>query len=199
MKKLILLVFITLKFLILFVKYPQIINTASLTSASATLSNSRLSYRAGVATGSSGASTVDIDTSGFSDINTNHLFPKDVLCFADSGFAGCSQQTTYTVNNIIDSDTMQLTAPLSAALGANDLAIATQSGSLTLAFTTASQIPTAGDILVTIPMADNADGNDGIPDSASTIALGGFDLNGIAAADISTTGCTDANWVATET
>lgn len=199
MRKAILLFFTLIQFSILFIKYPQIINTASLTSASATLSNSRLSYRAGVSSGSSGASTVDIDTSGFSDINTNHLFPKDVLCFADSGFAGCSQQTTYTVNNIVDSDTMQLTAPLSAALGANDLAIATQSGSLTLAFTTTAQVPTAGDILVTIPMADSASGNDGFPDSTSAVSTGGFDLNAIAAADISTTGCTDGNWVTTET
>jgi len=199
MRKIILLIFTLLQFTILFVKYPQVINTASLTSASATLGNSRLSYRAGVTTGTAGSSTVDIDTSAYSDINTNHLFPKDVLCFTNSGFVGCSQQTTYTVNNIVDSDTIQLTAPLGEVLDANDLVIASQSGSLTLAFTTASQIPTAGDILVTIPMADSADGNDGFPDSASTIALGGFDLNGIAAADISTTGCTDANWVATET
>lgn len=199
MRKTILLFFALIQFSILFIKYPQVINTANLTSASATLGNSRLSYRAGVATGTIATSTVDIDTSGFSDNNTNHLFPKDVLCFADSGFAGCSQQTTYTVNNIVDSDTIQLTAPLSAALGANDLAIASQSGSLTLAFTTTTQIPTAGDILVTIPMADNANGNDGFPDSASSVSTGGFDLNAIAAADISTTGCTDGNWVTTET
>src|SRR3989338_9173194 len=199
MKKLILLVFITLKFLILFVKYPQIINTASLTSASATLSNSRLSYRAGVATGSSGASTVDIDTSGFSDSNTNHLFPKDVVCFADANFQGCSQQTTYTVHNAVDADTLQLFSPLSAALGANDLVIATQSGSLTIAFTTTAVVPTAGDILVTIPMANSASGNDGFPDSSSAVSTGGFDLNAIAATDISTTGCTDANWNTTET
>lgn len=199
MRKAILLFFTLIQFSILFVKYPQIINTANLTSASATLSNSRLSYRAGVTTGTAGSSTVDIDTSGYSDINTNHLFPKDVLCFTNSGFVGCSQQTTYTVNNIVDSDTMQLTAPLGEVLDANDLVIASQSGSLTLAFTTTSQVPTAGDILVTIPMADNADGNDGFPDSSSAISTGGFDLNLIAAADISTTGCTDGNWVTTET
>jgi len=198
-RKIILLLFVFFQFAFLFLQRPNVVDTASLTAASATLSNSRLSYRAGVATGTTGTSTVDIDTSGFSDNNTNHLFPNDVLCFADSGFAGCSQQKTYTVNNIIDADTFQLTSALSASLGANDLAIATQSGSLTLSFTTTAEIPTAGDILVTIPMADNASGNDGFPDTTASVTTGGFDLNAIAATDISTTGCTDANWVATET
>ena len=163
-RKIILLFFVFSQFAVLFIGYPSLVDTASLTSASATLSNSRLSYRAGVATGSSGASTVDIDTSGFSDSNTNHLFPKDVVCFADANFQGCSQQTTYTVHNAVDADTLQLFSPLSAALGANDLVIATQSGSLTIAFTTNAVIPTAGDILVTIPMANSASGNDGFPD-----------------------------------
>src|SRR3990167_9586522 len=198
-RKIILLFFVFSQFAVLFIGYPSLVDTASLTSASATLSNSRLSYRAGVATGSSGASTVDIDTSGFSDSNTNHLFPKDVVCFADANFQGCSQQTTYTVHNAVDVDTLQLFSPLSAALGANDLVIATQSGSLTITFTTNAVIPTAGDILVTIPMANSASGNDGFPDSSSAVSTGGFDLNAIAAADISTTGCTDANWVTTET
>jgi hypothetical protein len=157
LRKAILFIFLFSQFAVLFLQYPKAVDTASLTSASATLSNSRLSYRAGVATGTISTSTVDIDTSGFPDNNTNHLFPNDVLCFADSGFAGCSEQKTYTVNNIIDTDTFQLKSALTAALGANDLAIATQSGSLTLAFTTTTEIPAAGDILVTIPMADNAD------------------------------------------
>ncbi|MFH1827086.1 MAG: hypothetical protein ABH812_01470 [bacterium] len=197
--KLVLLFFIVSQISIVLLKFPKVVDTAALTSASATLSNSRFSYRAGVATGTSGSSTVDIDGSGFSDNNTNHLFPNDVVCFADSAFQGCSQQKTYTINSIVDTDTMQLSANLTASLGANDLAIATQSGSLTLAFTTATEIPSGGDILITIPMADSLDGNDGFPDSAATAALGGFDLNGIAAADIATTGCTDGNWNTTET
>ncbi|MEX1052281.1 MAG: hypothetical protein WEC80_00355 [Patescibacteria group bacterium] len=198
-QKLILFLFIFFQFAVLFLQYPQVINTASLTSASATLSNSRLSYRAGVATGTIATSTVDIDTSGFPDNDTNHLFPNDVLCFADAAFSGCSEQKTYTVNNIIDSDTFQLTSALSASLGANDLAIATQSGSMTISFVTTTEIPAAGNILVTIPMADNADGNDGFPDTNGSVTTNGFDLNTIAATDISTTGCTDGDWVTTET
>jgi len=184
---------------IIFLSFPKTVDTAALTVASATLSNSRLSYRAGVSTGTLGSSTVDIDSSGNSDNNTNHLFPKDVVCFSNAGMLGCSQQTTYTVNSIIDSDTFQMTSSLGENLSGSDLVIATQSGSLTLSFKNTTEIPTDGDILVTIPMADDADGNDGFPDSQSSVSTSGFDLNSIAVADIATTGCTDGNWVATET
>src|SRR4030042_6055651 len=118
--KLWLFLFFFSQFGIIFLTFPKTVDTAALTVASATLSNSRLSYRAGIASGTSGASTVNIDSSGFSDNNTNHLFPKDVLCFADADFEGCSEQETYVVNSIVDSDTMQFTTNLSAILGEND-------------------------------------------------------------------------------
>ena len=38
-----------------------------------------------------------------------------------------------------------------------------------------------------------------MPDTNSTVATNGFDLSTVAAADISVTGCTDADWNATET
>ena len=201
--KLWLFLFFFSQFGIIFLTFPKKVDTAALTVASATLSNSRLSYRAGVASGSSGASTVNIDSSGFSDNNTNHLFPKDVLCFADSNFAGCSEQKTYTVNSIVDSDTMQLTTNLTADLGANDLAIATQSGTLTLSFVTATEIPVDGDILVTIPMANGLTGglgSDGFPDTGASLAASGSDINNMEAGDnVAITGCTDENWDQTPT
>src|SRR4030042_2732006 len=201
--KLWLFLFFFSQFGIIFLTFPKTVDTAALTVASATLSNSRLSYRAGVSSGTSGASTVNIDSSGFSDNNTNHLFPKDVLCFADSNFAGCSQQKTYTVNSIVDSDTMQLTSNLTANLGANDLSIATQSGTLTLSFVTATEIPVNGDILVTIPMANGLTGglgSDGFPDTGASLAASGFDLNNMEQGDnVAITGCTDENWDQTPT
>lgn len=180
---------------------PAKLDSATLTSASATLSNSRLSYRAGVSgTPGAGATSIDIDTTGNADNNTNHLFPKDTICFSDSGENGCKDQTTYTVSNIVDSDTFTFTPGLAGALEATDLVIATQSGSLTITFTTVNEIPADGDILITIP-AVNVDGKtcDGIPDTSSDVSSNGFDLSTVAAGDISVTGCTDANWVTTET
>ena len=43
-------------------------------------------------------------------------------------------------------------------------------------------------------MADSAKGNDGIPDSNSSISTSGFDLNKLSSGNVSITGCTPANW-----
>ena len=184
-----------------FVKLPLLkpVDMANLTSASATLSNSRLSYRAGVASGTTGTSIVAIDGSGNPDNNTNHLFTGDSICFTDTLQNGCIGSKTYTVANIVDGTTFNTTTALTDTLLADGYAMASQSGSLTISFVNTTEIPSNGDIVVTIPMADSADGNNGLPDTSSSVATNGFDLNGIAAADISVTGCTDGNWVATET
>lgn len=167
--------------------------TSTLSSSSVTLSNSRLSFKAAVAAGTAGSSLVTI-TSGSSDPNTNHLFPGDVLCFTDAGQNGCIGSTTYTVANIVDSTHFNLTAPLANNLDTSGYAVASQSGTWTIAFTTASQIPVGGSIVITIPMADNAKGNDGIPDNGSSTATSGFDLNKLVSGNVSITGCTPANW-----
>ncbi len=196
-KKIILLafIFVLLGLIHVFLKPTQKTHSANFTSASATLSNARFSYKAGVASGTSGSSTVTIDASGNADNNTNHLFPKDVVCFAGSLETGCLGNVSYTVANIVDSTTFNVTTPLTTTLESTAYVVATQSGSLTLSFTTATEIPSNGDIYITIP-AVNTTGrtNDGIPDTASTTATNGFDIQTIATTDISITGCTDVNW-----
>jgi hypothetical protein len=169
---------------------------AALSSSSVTLSNSRLSYKAGVASGSSGSSIVTVTATGFPDNNTNHLFPGDVLCFTDAGQNGCIGNKTYTVDSIVNSTTFNLTAPLSNNLDTSGYAVASQSATWTVAFTTGSVIPVDGSILITIPEADNvnAKGNDGIPDSAGSVGTSGFDLNKLTAGSISITGCSPAYW-----
>ncbi len=178
---------------------PELSKGANLTSASLTLSNSRISYRGGVTSGASGDTLVTIDGSGNPDITTNHLFPNDDVCFSQSTPIGCRDNKTYNVASIPSTTTFNTTLALTTALTATDLVMASQSGSWTIAFTTVTAIPATGDILITIPMTDSVSGNDGFPDAPTSIATGGFDLNKIVAADISTTGCTDGNWVATET
>lgn len=167
---------------------------AALSSASITLGNSRLSYKAGVNTGTSGSSLVTINNSGFPDNNTSHLFPGDIVCFTDAGQNGCIGSTTYTVDSVVDSTHFNLTTPLGANLDTAGYAVSTQSGTWTVGFTTSSAVPNGGSILITIPMADNASGNNGIPDSSSTAVTSGFDLNKIAAGNVSVSGCTPANW-----
>ncbi|GAB4219269.1 MAG: hypothetical protein Fur009_4610 [Candidatus Microgenomates bacterium] len=173
------------------------LDSANFTNASDTLSNSRLSYRAGVATGAANGSVITIDSSGNADNNTNHLFPKDVVCFAGANLDGCYNQSTYTVANIIDNTTFNISPPLgSSALGANDYVISTQSAIHTITFTLSNAVPSNGNILITIPAVDlTGKTNDGFPDTANSIASNGFDLNDLGASNItvSSSGCNN-NW-----
>lgn len=187
---------------IFFFKIPVIIpgEAGNFINASDTLSNARLSYRAGVASGLSGTSVVTIDSSGNADNDTNHLFPKDTLCFTDSGLNGCIGSTTYNVANIIDSTTFNINTPLTNNLDTSGYAIASQSAIHTITFTLANTIPSNGDILITIPAVDaNNITNDGLPDTNSSIATNGFDLGGLTASDVSvsSSGCNN-NWDTTE-
>ncbi len=179
---------------------PSPLDSQGLSSAKATLGNSRLSYRAQVSgTPAAGAASINIEGAGsYPDLSTSHLFPNDVVCFSDAGENGCSDQTNYTVTNIVDTDTFSFTPVLAGALADTDLVISTQSGSLQFVFTTTTEIPSNGDILLTIP-AVSVDGLtcDGIPDTAATVGANGFDLNTIGAGDISisSSGCAN-NWTA---
>lgn len=169
----------------------------SFTNASDTLSNSRLSYRAGVSSGTSGASLVTIDGSGNADNNTTHLFPRDVLCFSSSLLNGCQGQTTYTVAGLPSSTTLTTTSPLTGTLSANDFAIATQSAIHTIVFTLTNTVPIGGDLLITVPAVNvDAKTNDGFPDTASTLATNGFDLNSVGTSNVSiaSSSCTNAHW-----
>jgi len=167
---------------------------AALTSTSVTLGNSRLSYKAGVSSGTSGSSTVTIDGSLNPDNDTYHLFPGDVVCFTDEGQNGCTGNKTYTVSTIVNATTFNLTSPLTDNLDTSGYTVASQSGTWTVAFTTGAEIPNGGSILITVPMADGAKGNNGIPDSAGSIATSGFDLGRLAPGNVGITGCTDVNW-----
>ncbi len=193
------LVFLQSSYIFLY-KLPPVLTKeegAGLINASVTLSNARLSYRAGVSTGAANSSVVTIDSSGNADNNTNHLFPKDVVCFAGPDLDGCYSQTTYTVNNIVSSTSFNFTPPLgSNALGANDYVIASQSAIHTVTFTLANDVPSNGDIYITVPAVDiNGQTNDGFPDTNSSIATNGFDLNSLSTdnVSISSSGCAN-NW-----
>lgn len=208
-KKLLVLISAALVFLVIViikVASPEKPKAANFTAASATLGNSRFSFVAGIDTGTSGSSNVTIDTSGNPDKDVDHLFPKDNVCFAPASKSGCTGDKYYTVASTegADGDQFTLTTALTNTLNATDLAIASASGSLVISVTLATAIPDGGDLLITIPMATDADGNDGLPDYAATVAASGFDLNGIAAGDISvatsTSGtCNNSHWTTTET
>lgn len=191
-------IFFQLSYLFL-IRLPKSVDleAATLSNTSDTLSNSRLSYRAGVASGAANGSVITIDSSGNADNNTNHLFPNDTVCFAGSNLDGCYMQQNFNVVSIVDSTTFNISPPLgSTALGANDFVIATQSAVHSIQFTLVNAVPSNGDILITIP-AINTTGktNDCFPDTNSTIASNGFDLCGLTTTNVtvSSSGCNN-NW-----
>ncbi len=172
------------------------VGAASLTAASVTMTNSRLSYKALISSGAANGSTITIQ-SGSGDATTNHLFPGDSLCFTDAGNNVCRDNKTYTVGTVVDSTHFTITSPLTTALTATDYAVASQSGQWLIGFTTANTVPIGGKLIVTIPMADSINGNNGIPDTNGTIATSGFDLNAIGTGGISigdVSGCTQSGW-----
>jgi len=156
---------------------PKQVKSANLTNVYATLSNPRLSYKAGVTSGTSGQTLITIDGSGNPDNDTNHLFPSDQVCFTPSVLIGCTDNKYYSVATVPSTTTFNTSSALTSTLNASDFAIATQSGTLAVTFTLATDIPSDGDILITVPMADNQDGDDGFPDTSGTsTTTGGFDL-----------------------
>jgi len=194
LRKIVLFIFIFSQFSYLFLaKLPEIKPVGSagnLTSASATLANSRLSFYGRVnGAHSPGDTTIALDASGNPDNNTNHLFPNDTVAVGPNG--------NFTVGTIIDTANFALTAGLTAGVSDQAAVYATQSGALTVTFTINNDVPANGYVLVTIPDPASG-GNDGAPDTGATAAVNGFDLNGMATTDIATTGGTGCTW-STET
>ena len=194
LRKIVLFIFIFSQFSYLFLaKLPEIKPVGSagnLTSASATLANSRLSFYGRVnGAHTAGDTTIALDASDNPDNNTNHLFPNDTVAVGPNG--------NFTVGTIIDTANFALTAGLTAGVSDQAAVYATQSGALTVTFTINNDVPANGYVLVTIPDPASG-GNDGAPDTGATAAVNGFDLNGMATTDIATTGGTGCTW-STET
>jgi len=181
----------SLLFQSLFLFSPPSLQSATLTDASVTLSNSRLSYYAKVdGDHTAGLSTINIQTSSNADNDTNHLFPNDTVSVGPNG--------GLTVSTITDSDTFVLGSTLTVGASDGDAIYATQSGSVSVSFTLTSSIPADGYLRVTIP-DPASNGNDGAPDTAATSASNGWDLNSVSASDVSVSGGTGCTWNATET
>lgn len=152
---------------------PEGLDAAGLSSASATLSNPRLSFHALVNTTIPIGGTVAITkgSGAGGDWDTRNLFPKDsVVISANSAIS------VATVSS--DLVTFTLATPLVSAGNADTNMTVAQSGTLTVAFYTSATIPTGGSFKVSVP-APTSGGNDGLPISAATVQASGFDTNGM--------------------
>lgn len=171
---------------------------ATLTSAKDTISNSRLSFRAQVAGAVSSGGTFVTIGAGQSDADVQNLFQRDNICFADSGVNGCKGSVNYTVGSIPNQSgtSIELNSALATSLLTSDIAMASQSATHTVVFTTANTVNNPI-IQVRIPAAtQTAASNDGFPDYGSAVTSSGFDLAGLVAGDVTCSG-TGPSWVAT--
>src|SRR3989344_1048684 len=134
-------------FQLVWLVFPTPLDSANLTAVKDTLSTSRLSYYDSLnGAHTAGTTIIKVNTSGMPSTSTANLFTGDSVLIGDAATA-----TTYTVDDIIDTDEFQITAALgSGDNDSGDLVIATRSASHTLAFTTATAIPN-GLIRVLIP------------------------------------------------
>lgn len=156
---------------------PPSLDAAGLSSASATLSNPRLSFQGRVSGAySAGASVITLATtaSTFGDIDTKNLFPNDTVAIGVNGnipVGTISADTIFTLKNA-----------LAVSVGATTNIYATQSGTLTVAFYTAQAIPVGGSILIQVPASNGAISggtSDSLPDTTAALTSNGFDLNGM--------------------
>ncbi len=152
---------------------PEGLDAAGLSSASATLSNPRLSFHALVNTTIPIGGTVAITkgSGAGGDWDTRNLFPKDsVVISANSAI------NVATVSSDLVTFTLE-TSLVSAGNADTNMTVA-QSGTLTAVFYTASTIPAGGSIKISVP-APTSGGDDGLPISAATVLASGFDTNGM--------------------
>lgn len=171
------------------------VDRAAITAASATLSNPRRSFVASVnGAHTAGTTYIAMKTSGGLGAETSvaALFPGDSVMVGPNGSETVSSIPSASGANFVITDGLNV--------GASDNAniYATQSGTLTVAFTIGTAIPANGYAKVTI--ADPAaNGNDGAPDYNADVSLNGFDTNTMTIANMATTGGTGCTWGGTET
>ncbi len=148
--------------LLAFATFQPKTESASLTSASVTLSNPRLSFRGSLDAGNSIGSTVLlIKTAGaHPSLSTNQLVQGDTVRIGDG-----NSLAAHTVSSTNPNPEFTITAGLASGdADEDDDVIASQSATHTVRFTTANAIAN-GAFRVLVPSLDSdADSTDGIPD-----------------------------------
>ncbi len=147
--------------------------SASLSSVSATSSNSRLSFKGALTTGNTiGSSQVLLKTTtgSYPSTTSAQLLSDDVVAIGDTNSLGI-----YTITSIDSAGVFNITPVLLSGDADNDDAvISTQSATQTIRFTTANAIAN-GTFRILIPSeSNNANASDGIPDA------GQFDFGNVA-------------------
>lgn len=136
-------------FLIVFFWFlrPYAVSGANLQDASATLGNSRLSYKQNL------IKALNKGTRVISVASTENLFTNDRICFVGINEDACKKTRIYTVAKILDKQTFSITQPLQTSLSVNDRVLSPQVSSAAISFTTIRAIPEGGRIRILFPDA----------------------------------------------
>lgn len=156
--------------------HPEEVEAVGISSASATLSNPRLSFHGLVNTTIPIGGTVAIvKASGAGgDYETRNLFPKDSVVIDSNAAISVASVSADLV-------TFTLQTPLTAqALADTNMTVA-QGGTLKVQMYTAADIPVGGSIKISVPAPNElvALTTDGIPLAETSLANSGFDTNGM--------------------
>lgn len=164
---------------------PAEIDASGISSASATLTNPRLSFHGLVNTTIAiGGSVAVVNSSGAGgDYNTRNIFPMD----------GVKIDTNAVINVAsVSSDlvTFTLKSPLTAQANANTNMTVAQGGQLKVQLFTASNIPASGSIKISVPAPNEVVGltTDGVPLAETSLSNSGFDTNGMTNANVTCPG-----------
>lgn len=188
-RKLILSILFFILFSAIFIGKANQVDTANLTSASATLTNNRLSFLGASHTAAAGSIAIGVTASSYFDDDTTHLYPNDTI------YIGATSPS-YTVKSIISSTYFSINSGLGASIALNTDLWVKQTTRATFSVGLATTVPANGYVKVTIPDAAS-NTNDQKPDSAN-LASNGFDLNGIGISDASVSGGSGCTWSTTD-
>ena len=154
----------------------QEVDSGNLTTASDTLSNSRLSFFGRVnGTHNQNVTLINMQSSSNPDNNTNHLFPRDIVLLGSN-----NNRTVASIAGTLQFTTI---SGISNQLADGNAIYATQSATHTIGFTTVTVgNMLGGAIRVLIPAGDSTSAsNNSLPDGGSTA---GFDFNAITAGSV---------------
>ncbi|MCX6732406.1 MAG: hypothetical protein NTV98_02605 [Candidatus Roizmanbacteria bacterium] len=165
--------------------HPAEIDAVGISSASATLTNPRLSFHGLVnATIAAGANVAVVKNSGAGgDYNTRNIFPMDGVKIDSNAVINVASVSSDLV-------TFTLKTPLVSQALANTNMTVAQGGQLKVQIFTASNIPANGSIKISVPAPNEVVGltTDGIPLAETALTSSGFDTNGMTNANITCPG-----------
>lgn len=184
-----------------FLYKPAKIDTANFTSASVTLSNSRLSFLGRLVIAGAGTTAV-VGTDTFvlktvggtsaPDGNNRHLFVKDTISIGTAN----SGPNALVVDNAIGTTAFNTFTGIAVTVAEGDPVFVVQRTGFIISADIASTIPANGYVKIFIPaVSTGSNQGDGIPDSNTSAASNGWDSYGIGkTADFQISGGVGCTW-----